>query len=138
MLDFLNKFFSKAKRRPHVPQSGHIIAAKVTKIEPHPNADRLRVITLTDGVRSITPVVCGAYNFEVGDIVALALPEATIARDIHSEGHEPFTLGTAKIRGIESQGMICAEFEMGLTEELSDKPEILVLPKETKIGTILQ
>lgn len=138
MLDFLNKFFSKAKRRPHVPQTGHVIAAKVIKIEPHPNADRLRVITLDDSVRTITPVVCGAYNFNEGDIVALALPEAQIARNIHSDEHEPFTLGTAKIRGVESQGMICAAFEIGLSEELSDKPEIMVLPRNTKIGKILQ
>ncbi len=135
VLKFLNKFFSK---KTHVPQTGHVIAAKVTKVEKHPNADRLRVISLSDGTRTISPVVCGAFNFDVGDIVALALPEAQIARNIHSEEHEPFTLGTATIRGVESQGMICAEFELGLTEELSDKPEILVLPKDTKIGTILQ
>lgn len=135
MLDFLNKFFSK---KHHVPQSGHVITAKVTKIEPHPNADRLRVIELSDGVRKIYPVVCGAFNFEVGDIVPLALPEAQIARNIHSEEHEPFTLGTAKIRGVESRGMICAAFEIGLSEDLSEKPEIMVLPKDTKIGTILQ
>jgi phenylalanyl-tRNA synthetase beta chain len=135
VLDFLTKYFSK---KAHVPQTGHVIAAKVTRIEKHPNADRLRVIALTDGVREIYPVVCGAYNFTEGDIVPLALPEARIARNIHSEQHEPFTLGTAKIRGIESQGMICAAFEIGLSDELSDKPEIMVLPQDTKIGTILQ
>ncbi len=135
MLNFLTKFLSK---KQHVPQTGHVITAKVTKIEPHPNADRLRVITLTDGHREISPVVCGAFNFEEGDIVALALPEATIARNIHSESHESFVLGPAKIRGVESQGMICAAFEIGLSEDIGDKPEILVLPKDTKIGTILQ
>ncbi len=135
VVNFLKKFFSK---KHHVPQTGHVIAARVIKIEPHPNADRLRVITLTDGVRKIEPIVCGAYNFEEGDIVALALPEAEIARNIHSDEHEPFTLGTAKIRGVESQGMICAAYEIGLSDELVDKPEIMVLPKDTKLGTILQ
>ena len=132
---FIKKYFSK---KHHVPQTGHVIAAKVIEIDSHPNADRLRVITLSDGARKIGPVVCGAFNFEVGDIVALALPEAKIARNIHSEEHESFTLGTAKIRGVESQGMICAAFEIGLSDELSDKPEIMVLPKETRLGTILQ
>jgi phenylalanyl-tRNA synthetase beta chain len=135
VLSFLNKFFSK---KHHVPQTGHVIAAKVIKVEAHPNADRLRVITLSDGARKVGPVVCGAFNFEEGDIVALALPEARIARNIHSAEHESFVLGTAKIRGIESQGMICAAYELGMSEELIEKPEIMILPKETKIGTILQ
>lgn len=119
------------------PTSGAIIAAKVTKVEKHPNADRLRVITLTDGVRTIEPVVCGAFNFDVGHIVALALPGAHIARNIHSDEHEPFTLGPAKIRGVESQGMICAAFEIGASDELDEKPEIMILPETTTLGTIL-
>ena len=134
MLNFLKKFFTK--KQP-VPQSGHIIAAKVTKVEKHPNADRLRVITLTDGQRTIYPIVCGAFNFGEGDIVALALPGAKIARNIHSEAHESFVLGPAKIRGIESQGMICAEFELGLSDEVGDKPEIMILPADTQLGKIL-
>lgn len=134
MLDFLNKYFSK---KPHVPQTNHVIAAKVTKIEKHPNADRLRVISLTDGKRTIEPVVCGAFNFGVGDIVALALPGAEIARNIHSEAHEAFTLGPATIRGVESQGMICAAFELGKSDEIEDKPEIMILPANTRVGSVL-
>src|SRR5688572_13989292 len=100
MLDFLKKLFKKKdSHKNFVPQVDHIIAAKVTGIEKHPNADRLRVITLTDGQRTISPVVCGAFNFDVGAIVPLALPGASIPRNIHSETHEPFTLGTATIRG---------------------------------------
>lgn len=114
-----------------------IIAAKVTKVIKHPNADRLRVISLTDGQRTIEPVVCGAFNFTVGDMVALALPGATIAQNIHSDTHESFVLGTAVIRGVESQGMICAEFELGLTGQPGDKPEIMILPSSTPPGTIL-
>ncbi|OGE81093.1 MAG: hypothetical protein A3H72_01435 [Candidatus Doudnabacteria bacterium RIFCSPLOWO2_02_FULL_48_8] len=93
-----------------------IIAARVTKIEKHPNADRLRVVELTDGERTIAPVVCGAFNFEVGAKVALALPGAKILRNIHSAAHEPFVLQKATIRGIESQGMICSAFELGLSD----------------------
>ncbi len=130
MLDSLKKFLRKPK-----PEN-NIISAKVTKIEKHPNADRLRVITLTDGKKEIGPVVCGAFNFEEGDIVVLALPGAQIAQNIHSPEHEPFTLDKATIRGVESQGMICAEFELGLTETPGDKPEIMVLPPDTELGKI--
>jgi phenylalanyl-tRNA synthetase beta chain len=138
MLDFIKKLFKKKdSHKNFVPQVDHIIAAKVTAIEKHPNADRLRVISLTDGQRTISPVVCGAFNFDVGAIVPLALPGATIPKNIHSETHESFVLGTAKIRGIESQGMICAEYELGLTDELGDKPEIMILPEDTRIGKIL-
>jgi phenylalanyl-tRNA synthetase beta chain len=117
--------------------AGKIIAAKVTKIEKHPNADRLRIISLSDGKQTIEPVVCGAFNFEEGAIVALALPGAHIARNIHSDRHEPFTLEKATIRGVESQGMICAAFEIGLSDKLEDKPEILVLPPDTEVGKII-
>lgn len=110
-----------------------IFAAKVVKIERHPNADRLRLITLDLGDREVSPVVCGAWNFEVGDVVALALPGAHIPQNIHSEAHEPFTLERATIRGIESQGMICAAFELGLGPD--EGPKILILKKDSKIGS---
>src|ERR1044071_1524627 len=60
------------------PKFTEVITAQVTAIEKHPNADRLRVITLTDGSHTYGPVVCGAHNFEVGAIVPLALPGAHI------------------------------------------------------------
>ncbi len=130
-MNFLQRLF----KRPQ--PSGLIIAAKVTKIEKHPNADRLQIVELSDGQKTIAPVVCGAFNFVVGDIVALALPGAQIAHNIHSTEHEPFTLDKATIRGIESQGMICAAFELGKSDTPGDKPEIMVLPVGTKPGTIL-
>ncbi len=150
MMNFLKKLFgsgtlagtASATPEPPISQtqqgSGKIIAAKAVKVEKHPNADRLRVITLDAGsFGTIEPVVCGAFNFDVGDMVVLALPGAQIAHNIHSEEHEPFTLGKAKIRGIESHGMICAAFEVGASPEVGDKPEIMVLPPNTVPGTIL-
>src|SRR5688500_14910705 len=122
-------------RRPK--KSGLIIAAKVTKIDKHPNADRLQVVELSDGHKTIAPVVCGAFNFREGDVVALALPGAQIMHNIHSTEHEPFALDKATIRGVESQGMICSAFELGKGDKPEDKPEILVLPPATKPGTIL-
>lgn len=143
MFSFLKNLFSKKAgeanlKIPFVDSpTGKIIAAKVVRVEKHPNADRLRVIHLTDGKSEIGPVVCGALNFREGDIVVLALPGATIAQNIHSDTHESFVLNKAKIRGVESQGMICAAFELGITNDPGDKPEIMVLPPGVKPGTPL-
>ena len=120
-------WFKKSKAFPG------IVVAQVTKVEKHPNADRLRVIELTDGTNTISPVVCGAWNFDVGAKVALALPGAQIAQNIHSETHEPFVIQKAKIRGIESQGMICAAFELGIGPN-SEKPEIMILKDSAPLG----
>ncbi len=132
MFDFLKKIFTSTPK-----QSNNIISAQIVKIEKHPNADRLRVITLTDGVKEISPVVCGAFNFNEGDIVALALPGAFITHNVHSAEHESYTLGTAKIRGVESQGMICSAFEIGKSSIPEEKPEILVLPQGTALGKMV-
>lgn len=111
-----------------------IIVAQVTKIEKHPNADRLRILSLSDGSNEFYPVVCGASNFSEGDKVALALPGAEISQNIHSDKHEPFTLEKAKIRGIESQGMVCAAFELGLSKEPGQG--IMVLKDSAVLGSI--
>ena len=110
-----------------------IFAAKVVKIEKHPNADRLRIVALDLGGQIVEPVVCGAFNFEVGDLVALALPGAKIAQNIHSETHESFILEKAKIRGVESQGMICAGYELGLSA--GAEKGILALKTDVKPGS---
>ncbi len=114
-MKFLNWLF-----KPHTSQANafeNIIVTKVTKVEKHPNADRLRVIELTDGTNNYGPVVCGAWNFDAGAIVPLALPGALIPHDQHDPAGKPFTLGKAKIRGVESQGMICSAKELGLSED---------------------
>jgi len=131
MLKFLKSLFASSKKSN---KFSNIFAAKVIAIEKHPNADRLRLIKVDDGNKIIEPIVCGAFNFEVGDMVALALPGAEIAQNIHSEENEPFILQKAKIRGIESQGMICAEFELGIGP-LSEKPEIMVLKQGISPGS---
>ncbi len=110
-----------------------IIVTKVIRIEKHPNADRLRVIALSDGIKEHYPVVCGAFNFSEGDLVALALPGASIAQNIHSDSHEPFILDKAKIRGVESQGMICAAYELGLSNDPGQG--IMLLKESSKLGS---
>lgn len=137
-MNFFQKLFSRSASAPasatkHV--FTNIITAKVERIEKHPNADRLQVVALSDGKAEYYPIVCGASNFKEGDVVALALPGAVIPKNIHSDEHESFTLGTAKIRGVESQGMICAEFELGLANEPGDG--IMILPANTAIGVPL-
>jgi phenylalanyl-tRNA synthetase beta chain len=109
-----------------------VVVAKVLDFEKHPNADRLRVVRLSTGREEIYPIVCGASNFKVGDNVALARPGAFIPHNIHSEAGESFTLGTAKIRGVESQGMICAGSELGLDDQ--DPDGVLILPKSATLG----
>lgn len=117
MLNFFKKFFkAKISAPKDAAVFNNIIAAKVLDVQKHPNADRLRIVKVDVGERLIEPIVCGAFNFEAGDVVALALPGAKIAQNIHSQTHEPFILEKAKIRGIESRGMICAAFELGLAD----------------------
>jgi len=118
-MNFLNKFPG-------------IVAAKVIDVQKHPNADRLRVVKL-DADSVIDPVVCGAFNFGPGQMVALALPGARIPQNIHSEAHEPFVLSKAKIRGVESQGMICAAFELGLADTPGEG--IMLLKDDVKPGS---
>jgi phenylalanyl-tRNA synthetase beta chain len=127
---FLKLFHHKSKTSANFDG---IIAAKVLEIQKHPNADRLRVVKVDVGDLVIEPIVCGAFNFDAGAMVALALPGAKIAQDIHSSEHKPFVLEKAKIRGIESQGMICAAFELGLSKE----PEqgIILLKNNIKPGS---
>ncbi len=128
---FKNLFSLKPSSTPNFPG---IVAAQVLEIQKHPNADRLRVIKLDVGNAVVEPVVCGALNFGVGDIVVLALPGANIPKSIHDENHKSFILTKAKIRGIESQGMICAAFELGLGP-LNEKPEIALLKPGTAPGS---
>ncbi|HWI97225.1 MAG TPA: phenylalanine--tRNA ligase subunit beta [Solirubrobacterales bacterium] len=97
------------------PSAEGFVVGKVLSAEPHPNADRLRVCTVDtgDGERTI---VCGAPNVAAGQTVPVALPGATLPG-----GHK---IGKAKLRGVESMGMICASSELELGE---GPPGILVL-----------
>ena len=97
------------------PAAEGFVVGKVLSAEPHPNADRLRVCTVDtgDGERTI---VCGAPNVAAGQTVPVALPGATLPG-----GHK---IGKAKLRGVESMGMICASSELELGE---GPPGILVL-----------
>jgi phenylalanyl-tRNA synthetase beta chain len=98
-----------------------IIAVKVTKIEPHPNADRLKLPTISDGEKEIQ-IVCGAPNIEVDQICCFAQVGAKV-RD--------FEIEEAEIRGVKSPGMLLSPRELELSE---DHRGIHILPEDTRLG----
>jgi phenylalanyl-tRNA synthetase beta chain len=108
-----------------------ISVGQVVAVERHPNADRLTLTTVNLGGSERMTVVCGAPNVAVGQKVAFA---RTGARLIDGHTGEPSLLRAARIRGVESAGMVCSEKELGL----SDYHEgILVLPEDAPVGTPL-
>lgn len=100
----------------------------VLEVSPHPNADRLRLTRVDIGEAEPLRIVCGAPNVAVGQTVLVA----TVGTTIYPLQGEPLTLRQAKIRGEESQGMICAEDELGLGPSHDG---ILILPNGLKPGT---
>ncbi len=99
--------------------------AKVLKAEKHPNADKLKVCDVTIGGEEIFKVVCGAPNAREGLITIYAPPGAIIPKT-------NFELKVAKIRGVESKGMLCSESELNLSEESEGIIELK--NKEKEIG----
>jgi phenylalanyl-tRNA synthetase beta chain len=99
-----------------------VLVGQILRREPHPNADRLSVLTVTTGAAAPLQIVCGAPNCAVGLKVACALVGTELPG---------LTIRTAKIRGVESFGMVCAEDELGLGD---DHTGILVLPPEAPLG----
>ena len=104
-----------------------VYVGRVTSVRRHPNADRLRLCTVTTGTDAME-VVCGAPNVAEGQNICFARVGAFLY-NAHSGRHE--TLAAAKIRGIESQGMICSELELGLGD---DHTGIIVLPDDAPLG----
>ena len=104
-----------------------VYVGSVTSVRPHPNADRLRLCTVTTGSDELE-VVCGAPNVAAGQKICFARIGAYLY-NAHSEKYE--TLAAARIRGVESQGMICSELELGLGD---DHTGIIVLPDDAPLG----
>ena len=105
-----------------------IRVAEVTNVEPHPNADRLTLVTVDLGNGDPRRVVCGAPNVATGQKVAFAL-EGTRLIDGHTG--QPTVLKAAKIRGIESAGMLLSEKELGISHSHEG---IVVLPPDSPVG----
>lgn len=106
-----------------------VVVGRVLTCTSHPNADRLRVTTVDIGTAEPAHIVCGAPNVAAGQKVAVA----TVGTTLHPfGGGEPITLKKTKIRGETSEGMICAEDELGLG---TDHDGILVLDTHAAPGT---
>jgi phenylalanyl-tRNA synthetase beta chain len=106
-------------------EMGKFKIAKVLKAEKHPNADKLKVCDVTIGGKEILKVVCGAPNAREGLITIYAPPGAIIPKT-------NFKLKVAKIRGVESKGMLCSENELNLSSESEGIIELK--NKEKEIG----
>lgn len=104
-----------------------LVIAEVLSCEPHPDADRLKVTTVNKGDDEILQVVCGAPNVAKGQRVVLA----GVGTTVHPLEGEPFKIKKSKIRGQVSEGMICAEDEIGLGQSHAG---ILVLPADAPVG----
>ncbi len=105
----------------------NVVVGQILAVNPHPNADRLRLPTVDIGTGQQT-VVCGAPNLNIGDKIAFASVGAKLI-----DGHtgQTATLKPAKIRGVESSGMVCSEKELGISD---NHTEILVLPADAPVG----
>src|SRR5947208_3556184 len=100
-----------------------VVVSQITASSRHPNADRLTVCEVEDGSGTKRQIVCGATNYKVGDKVPLALPDAKLPN-----GTE---IRTSKLRGVESEGMLCSPIELGLGEDASG---LLILPPDARVG----
>ncbi len=105
-----------------------LVIGEVLTCSKHPNADKLSVTTVDVGGERPLPIVCGASNVAAGQKVVVAIPGTTL----HPFEKEPFTIKSTKIRGEQSEGMICAEDEIGLGHDHSG---IIVLNTDLPNGT---
>lgn len=105
-----------------------LVVGEVLSCEKHPDADKLKLTKVNINNGDALQIVCGASNVAAGQKVIIA----TIGTTLYPVGGEPFTIKKAKIRGVESQGMICAQDEIGLG---ADHSGIMVLDPETIPGT---
>lgn len=109
------------------------VVGEVLSVEKHPNADRLSVCRVSVGEQTLQ-IVCGAPNVAAGQKVAVGLEGATVPRDQHAPTETPLVLKQVTIRGVESHGMICSEYELAMGD---DRSGILVLDPSAKAGTSL-
>ena len=115
--------FEIESRTDKTPNYKNITVGKVLEIYEHPNADKVRVTKVDVGSKTYE-IVCGAWNFDVGAVVPVALPK--------SEIKDGFKIDKRDIRGVESNGMICSASELDLWD---DHTGILKLSHETKLGS---
>lgn len=113
------------------PEFCGVLVGKVISCEQHPDADRLRIATVDVGVDEHLQIVCGAPNVRVGLKVAVA----TIGAVLPPIDGKPFHIKKGKLRGVESQGMLCGASELGMVDELDG---LLELADDAPIGMDLR
>lgn len=104
-----------------------LVIGEVKTCEPHPDSDHLHLTTVDLGDGKLTPIVCGAPNVAAGQKVVVA----TVGTKLY-DGEKEIIIKKSKIRGQESEGMICAEDEIGVGKDHSG---IIVLPASAEVGT---
>ncbi len=113
---------------PAAPHFSGVVVGQIETVDPHPDAEKLRVCMVTDGMSNYQ-VVCGASNATQG----LKIPFAKVGAELPSknEDEEAFVIKKAKLRGVESLGMLCGASELGL-EDIVDG--LLELPEDAPVG----
>lgn len=105
-----------------------VVVGKVVTLEKHPNADKLQIAMVDIGKEENLQIICGAPNIEIEQKV----PVATVGTTLPGENKEVFKIKKAKLRGVESYGMICSESELGISK---NNEGIWVLEPSHKVGT---
>ncbi|MEN2469897.1 phenylalanine--tRNA ligase subunit beta [Burkholderia sp. GS2Y] len=111
------------------PPTSKIVVGRVLEVAKHPDADKLNVCQVDAGTGATLNIVCGAPNVAPGIKVPVALVGAELPPA--EEGGKPFAIKLSKLRGVESQGMLCSARELKLSEDHSG---LLILPEDTPVG----
>jgi phenylalanyl-tRNA synthetase beta chain len=114
---------------PVVPPFSNVVVAQVLEVAKHPDADRLNVCTVDVGTGTMLNIVCGAPNVRAGMKAPCAMAGAVLPPGADGK---PFEIKVGKLRGVESQGMMCSAKELKLSEESSG---LLELPEDAPVGT---
>jgi phenylalanyl-tRNA synthetase beta chain len=114
-------------RTSAAPPFTGVVVAKILEVTRHPQAERLQVCTVSRGGGAPLQIVCGAANARAGLVIALATVGAELPGDVE--------IKAAKLRGVESAGMLCSARELGLADTSEG---ILELPEELELGTDLR
>src|SRR3954464_6974402 len=115
--------------RPVAPPFSKVVVGEIKEAVQHPNADRLRVCQVDVGQGELLNIVCGAPNARVGIKVPTALVGAELPPGADGKA---FEIKLSKLRGVESQGMLCSARELQLND---DHGGLLELADDVKIGT---
>lgn len=109
------------------PEFNDVVVAQVLEVNKHPDADRLNVCRVDIGDGATKQIVCGAPNVAVG----LKVPCALVGAELPGN----FIIKLAKVRGIESSGMLCSAKELGIAEDASG---LLILPSDAPVGSSIR